>query len=211
VHDDDSKFDAFLREAARDYKSAPSPRAEETWAAIESEVATAISAGRWSVARMRPWLPVGVGIAAALVIGVGIGRFSYRQPVGQLAVTAHVTSPSIGGSDSVRARYAAIEHLSDAEVFLTSVRADLRTGRSETGQGARSRELLSRTRILLGASNTTPEVRRLLEDLELLLAEISALPPQRSSMDQKILDESMREGNIIPRIRATLPASQAGA
>jgi hypothetical protein len=29
-------------------------------------------------------------------------------------------------------------------------------------------------------------------------------------MDQKLLNESMRDGNIIPRIRATLPAPLAG-
>jgi hypothetical protein len=53
-------------------------------------------------------------------------------------------------------------------------------------------------------------VEQLLEDLELLLAEISALPKTRPSMDLKLLDETMREGNVLPRIRATLPRQTVG-
>jgi hypothetical protein len=71
--------------------------------------------------------------------------------------------------------------------------------------------LLVRTRLLLGASaDRSPAVEQLLEDLELLLAEIAALPKSRSSMDARLLDETMREGNVLPRIRATLPAQTVG-
>ena len=118
------------------------------------------------------------------------------------------TTDTAGAASYARAN--AIQHLAETEVFLTSVRADLKSGRSDADRSERSRELLVRTRLLLGTSATkTPEVQHLLEDLELLLAEIAA-SPVKSPVDQKLLNESMRDGNILPRIRATLPAPSAG-
>ncbi len=197
---DDDKFDDFLRHAAKDYNAETNPPADAIWAAIESEVAEAIRPSR-----RRLWIPVGVGIAATLLIGVAVGRWtSVAAPVAPVAV-------QVASDDSLRSaahtRAATFEHLGEAEIFLTTVRADVKSGRTDADRAARSRELLSRTRLLLGASeNRSPAVEQLLEDLELLLAEISALPATRPSMDTKLLDESMRDGNILPRIRATLPA-----
>ena len=197
---DDNSFDDFLRDAAKDYNAETKPPADAIWAAIESDVAEAIRPKRRSA-----WVPVGVGIAATLMIGVAVGRWtSSVAPVAPVSVRA-------ASDDSLRSvahtRAATLEHLGEAEVFLTAVRADMKSGRTDADRAARSRELLARTRLLLGASEArSPAVERLLEDLELLLAEISALPTPRPSMETKLLDESMRDGNILPRIRATLPA-----
>jgi hypothetical protein len=210
VHDDDQKFDDFLRGAAKDYRASAAPHAGEIWAAIEPDVTKAISRKNRSFLVLRTTTWVSIGIAATLMIGIGIGRWSSRQQPQQVAVGPVAATPADSASSVSHTRATAIEHLSDAEVFLTSVRSDLAADRADADRTARSRELLARTRILLGSPNTAPEVRRLLEDLELILAEISALPRARSPMDQKLLNESMRDGNIIPRIRATLPAPLAG-
>ncbi|MEP7002734.1 MAG: hypothetical protein ABI969_19740, partial [bacterium] len=130
------------------------------------------------------------------------------QPI--VATARTTTSDSV--SSNTHARAVTLDHLADAEVFLTSVRAELKSGQTDAERAERSRDLLVRTRVLLGsARNRAPEVERLLEDLELMLAEIAALPQSHSSLDRTLLDESMRSGNIIPRIRATLPARAAGA
>lgn len=197
---DDEKFDEFLRDAAKDYNPGTNPPDAAIWAAIESDVAEAIRPKR-----RRVWVPVGVGIAATLMIGVAVGRWT-----SSVAPATHAAS-QVTPDDSLRrvahTRAATIEHLGEAEVFLTSVRADVKSGRTDADRAARSRELLARTRLLLGAQgNRPPAVEQLLEDLELLLAEISALPTTRPSIDTKLLDESLRDGNILPRIRATLPA-----
>jgi hypothetical protein len=149
---------------------------------------------------------IGAAVAATLVLGVAIGRWS-SQPSLVARTAAPVASDS---SSNGHARAVTLEHLADAEVFLTTVRYELESGLPDAERAARSRELLGRTRVLLGASQRrSPEVARLLEDLELLLAEIAALPPARSSLDRKLLDESIRDGRVIPRIRATLPARAA--
>jgi hypothetical protein len=215
VHDDE-KFDEFLRGAAKDYKASSDAHAGDIWAAIAPDVAKAINPQRRFPASLRTATWVGIGIAATLMIGVGVGRWSNRPDAQQQQQHVAVQHPAPVNDDSsahvAHVRATAIEHLADAEVFLTTVRADMKAGRTEADRAERSRELLARTRLLLGStSNATPNVKRLLEDLELLLAEIAAMPPSHSSMDKTLLDESMREGNIIPRIRATLPAQQAGS
>ena len=209
MHDDDEKFDDFLRTAAGDYNAPTTPRADAIWTAIEPEVARAIAPKSRSVATR--FVFVGAAAAAMLVLGVGIGRWTSHpsEPLTARPTASATTDSSVTGN---HARAVTLDHLADAEVFLTTVRYELESGVPDTDRAARSRELLMRTRVLLGASHRrSPEVARLLEDLELLLAEIAALPPHRSSMDRKLLDESIRDGNVIPRIRATLPAPPAGA
>jgi hypothetical protein len=207
VHDDE-KFDEFLRRAASDYNAPRPPRSDAIWAAIEPDVARAI-APRSRFRRVRTLLVGAAAVAATLVLGVAIGRWSSRMPVAAPPPLASATQDS---SAKGHARAITLEHLAEAEVFLTTVRYELDSGLPDADRAARSRELLARTRVLLGASQTRlPEVARLLEDLELLLAEIAALPPAGSSLDRSLLDESIRNGDVIPRIRATLPAHAAGA
>lgn len=212
---DDEKFDDFVRRNLKDYNAPVPPPADAIWASIEKDVAEAIRprAARPTTIR-RWWIPIGVGIAATLMIGAAVGRWSTTRTsdVPLVAVAPSQVSADDSARIATHARATMIEHLEEAEVFLTSVRADLKTGRADTERTDRSRELLSRTRLLLGASaSRSPEVARLLEDLELLLAEIAAVPQSRPSMDLQLLDEKMRQGNVLPRIRATLPAQSAGA
>jgi hypothetical protein len=207
------KFDEFLREAAKDYNAPIAPPSDAIWAAIELDVATAIT----PVSKTRrafittSW--IGLSIAATLVIGIGLGRWTAREstvPSSPPVAARPATSDS--AANTTHARAVTLEHLAEAEVFLTSVRAELKSGHTDTERAERSRDLLVRTRVLLGGShNRSPDVERLLQDLELMLAEIAALPSSRSSLDRTLLDESMRDGNIIPRIRATLPTRPRAA
>jgi hypothetical protein len=211
---DDDKFDDFLRRAAKDYNAPVPPPADAIWSRIEGDVAKAIHPAQSKPFRQRrTWILISTGIAATLMLGVAVGRWTVG-PV-QFIDTPVAVHPATTADDSTRsaahAEAVTLAHLADAEVFLTVVRSDLKAGRTDAERAARSRELLVRTRLLLGASaDRSPAVEQLLEDLELLLAEIAALPKSRPSMDLRLLDETMREGNVLPRIRATLPAQSVG-
>jgi hypothetical protein len=206
------KFDEFLREAAKDYNEPVAPPVEAIWAAIESDVAIAIAPAKRSRRLFITTSWIGLSIAATLVIGVAVGRWSARDVSGRSVRAPVRTATSDSTASSTQARAVTLEHLAEAEVFLTSVRAELKSGQTDADRAERSRDLLVRTRVLLGGSQKrSPEVERLLQDLELLLAEIAVLPSSRSSLDRTLLDESMRDGNIIPRIRATLPARPRAA
>ena len=213
--DHDSKFDEFLRREANRHMEPVTPPADAIWAAIEQDVARAIRPPvreATPIASRRLWITIGLGIAATLVIGVGLGRWSASRET-RPAVAVAVSHPST--DDSVRAATLAhasvVRYLAETEVFLTAVRADLKSGRRDVDRADRSRELLARTRLLLASGESrSPTVDLLLRDLELLLAEIAALPPDGRTMDERLIDERLRQGTIIPRIRTTLPAQSAG-
>ena len=209
------RFDEFLDREAKGYKAGAKAPADDMWARIEPDVARAIRPGqRRTRAPAWQWLAAGAGIAAALVVGIAIGR---RTGVVTQPVPASPPVASNASADSVRAvqmRALTMSHLVQAEIFLTEVRADLRTGRQDPRREDRSRELLARTRLLMANDAAgAPAVDRLLQDLELVLAEIAALPPADSSkgrsIDSRLLDERLRVGSVLPRIRTILPATPA--
>jgi len=71
-----------------------------------------------------------------------------------------------------------------------------------------ARPLLTRTRLLLGSpAATDPELRSLLDDLEIVLVQIAQLP-EDDSEERGWIDEGMDESRLLFRLRA---ASAAGA
>ena len=90
---DDERFEQFLREASADYES---PRGEvprdEMWAAIQTQRGTSAAVPMLQRTAARRW--AWVGMAATLLIGVGIGRYAYRsRPAPLPGVVA--TAPSL--------------------------------------------------------------------------------------------------------------------
>ena len=211
---DDDKFDEFVRRHAQDYRADDSVPADEMWARIEKDVADAIDPSPRLHSPRRVWVYAAAGLAAALLIGIGIGRWSSARtpataPLDRVAATTQ--------NDSARRvthlRATAYDHLGETEIFLTAVRADLRAGRTESDRGQRSRELLARTRLLLSRREAQPpEVMRLLEDVELLLAEIAAVPDtgRAKSAETQLLKDALSRDDVIPRIRTALPTPSGG-
>lgn len=201
---DDSKLDDLIAREAKGYRGRSQPPADRMWSRIEGDVRASIDPR----VRMRrtSWLIAGAGIAAALVIGIAIGRGS-RAPVPAVASSNQPVIPA----DSLRSavmRAVVLAHLGQTEIFLTEVRADLKAGRDNPERSERSRDLLARTRLIMASENRRePAVDRLLEDLELVLATISALPDSgaRRGTDSRLLDERLDEGTVLPRIRTLLP------
>lgn len=201
---DDKQFDDFVRRHAAGYRAGAEPPADEMWRGIEAQVQAAIRPAPSRFARRSIWIAAVGALAATLVIGVAIGRWS-AVPRATVRVEVATSADSARLAEHLHA--ATADYLEDAQVFLTEFRADLRAGRSSAGDRARrSRELLARTRLLLARPEAqSPNVNRLLEDLELLLAEIAVMPDSTHSVDATLLEETLRRDDIIPRIRTTLP------
>jgi hypothetical protein len=90
---DDERFEQFLRENSADYEA---PRGEvprdEMWAAIQTVRGTGASVPMFQRTAARRW--AWIGMAATLLIGVGIGRYAYRnQPAPTVAANAPAISP----------------------------------------------------------------------------------------------------------------------
>jgi hypothetical protein len=226
----DDRFDDQLRDSARDYNTPPVTPREEMWAAIQARKAEAENteggqadsrtsgqsnepkspailpfdrpAGRPSVRLLR-WP---IGIAALLALGIGLGRISAPKPV---PPTAPVVVASVAPQRTADAAYriTATEHLGQSEAFLTLFRASVRKGGNEQLASATARQLLATNRLLLDSpAASDSRTRLLLQDLELVLAEIAQLAPRPSSPDLNLITEGLERGGMMSRLRTAVPS-----
>jgi hypothetical protein len=54
-----------------------------------------------------------------------------------------------------------------------------------------------------------PPTRLLLEDLELVLAEIAQLSPSSRAEDLELIRDGIEQGGMMPRLRTAVPAGSA--
>jgi hypothetical protein len=201
----DDRFDERLREAARDYNAPPPVPRDDMWA----EIAARRAAERSTV--VRPWMRWGIAAAAVLVLGIAIGR--YTASVGnrsglQMADQAPPPPPPPSSGNDIY-RVVAHQYLSRTEVFLTGFRADAAVGRLDSSFSSAARELLVSTRLILDSpAGQDPRMRALLEDLELVLAQISQY---ERGEDAQIIDQGLDQRGVLMRLRAEIPAGPATA
>jgi hypothetical protein len=197
----DDRFENRLEEAARDYNDPPDTPRAEMWARISAARETERTGGKTERRRFLPW---SAGIAALLALGFGIGRLT--QP------PAPVPSPAVAITGSPRVseaayRVATTEHLSQSETFLTLFRASVRTGGSEQLASATARHLLATNRLLLDSpASSDARMKLLLQDLELVLAQIAQLAPQPRSRDLALISEGLEQGDMLSRLRIAVPS-----
>jgi hypothetical protein len=203
----DDELDPKLHALVQAYHRPPDVPREALWARIAAARAAASPANR--VAGPRPAFPrlrrpsldvlVPLGLAAMLALAFGLGRLSVEQSRTPLAAA----NPSRA---SLAQQVATAEHLGRVEVFLTDFRAGARAGRADSVASADARRLLALTRLMLDSpGGRDNRVRALLEDLELVLAEIAQLHP-RSNADIDLITEGLDRRGTIARLRSAVPA-----
>lgn len=188
-----------LLDAARTHHEPPAAPREEMWARVQA----ARERGDRAAPSKRAgyWIPI--AIAATLVIGFGLGRV---WPAIRFGVKAPIAAAPVDSArpDDKFAKYAAQQTLGQAEVLLTQFRADARSGAASTTSPAEARKLLLATRLLLDApSLTDPRLRGLLEDLELVLSQISEGSEVKE--DRAVITEGLDRRDVLPRLRAAVP------
>lgn len=106
---------------------------------------------------------------------------------------------------------ATIRHLADAEALLTSFTLESRDAATNRNLVDWAKGLLSNTRLLLDSpAGDDPRRAKLLQDLELVLAQIVQLSPGAAATDRELIQGSIQEGHVITRLRTALPAGDAG-
>lgn len=201
---DDEPLDESLRAAAESYHRPPKAPREAMWRAIEAK-RRADRARRPGAGR---WIPWAAAAAAILAVGVGLGRLS--APGGRAATSAPAAARVTAAPPRVNEtayRLATAEHLGQAEAFLALFRASVRSRGQEHLASATARQLLATNRLLLDSpAADDPRTRLLLEDLELVLAEIAQLSPEATARDRELIQEGMERGGVLPRLRTMVPA-----
>lgn len=203
----DERLDERILEAAQGYHAPPATPREEMWARIaEARRAGGGRAPETAAPRVIPirrWRWTGLAAAAAAVLAVGIG-------IGRVSVGPADTAWEAPSADAPAYRVAAQEHLGQSEAFLTLFRASIRQQGDHRLAAASARQLLATNRLLLDSPAATDRaVRLLLEDLELVLAEIAQLSPSSRAEDLELIRDGIEQGDVMPRLRTAVPAGSA--
>ncbi|HKP29324.1 MAG TPA: hypothetical protein VJU15_07965, partial [Gemmatimonadales bacterium] len=101
----------------------------------------------------------------------------------------------------------ASNYLEQMAGLLVTVAGDLRNGQVPAGTISNARELLSTTRLLLDGGVDDPRFRDLLEDLELVLAQVVRLRDASPAMDAALIAQALDQGEVLPRLTSYLNAS----
>ena len=196
----EDRADEQLRRLAQDYHRPPATPREEMWAAIARR-----RAEPKLVIGLRPWLRWGLGIAAVMALGFGIGRWSMRTGEPPVIAATRDTAPSVAY------QVATTQYLSQAEVVLTEFRSE----GLDPQLAASARELLGTTRLMLDSpAAQDARLRGLLEDLELALAQIADMaqvPGSRGREEMNLITQGLEQRGVLPRLRSAIPAGQAAA
>ncbi|MFI5310108.1 MAG: hypothetical protein ACHQQ3_02650 [Gemmatimonadales bacterium] len=203
---DDEKFGRFLEQEARAYNAPPPdvPR-DEMWLAIHARRRTAASrrgrSGLW------------IGLAATLLVGVALGRYSTR-PRGAGEGTGSdpaALAAAASAGPGVAYQLAARENLVRAEALLTAYRAS-DPGTSGVADASRitdwAKDVLQNTRLLLDSpAAADPQRARLLRDLEAVLVQMIQRSPSGLGVDESRaqVNRSIERTQMLTRLRSERP------
>ncbi len=206
----EEQFEEFVRKTARGYREPPATPREEIWNRIQAarrgggadrdgqvvDISTRRPGRRWPV--------ILVAAAALLALGVAIGRISFSGSAARPIATA--PAPFDSARSNTLLRFAAVATLSQVETLFTEYDAD----EISDDFRATARDLLSETRLLLGARQLAdPQLKKLLEDIELLLVQVARLSQAGQGDERAFIDEGMADRAIRQRLRNAIPAGPA--
>jgi hypothetical protein len=200
----EERLDELLDDAKRTWLEPPEPDFQAMWGRIEQE---SFGGGRNS-SRAPSWRIYSIGLAAALVMGVSLGRFSMKDSATPTVAAVQgdsATEYPAGAYDK-----AATELLGRTVVLLTSLPTAHSVGAGERFS-KQATELLTSTRLLLD-SPAASDVRfkNLLEDLELVLAQIAMLQSGRTRQEIDLITDALEERDVVLRIRSAVARLSTG-
>ncbi len=192
----------------QDWREAPPPPLDAMWNRIEAE-AFPQEAPR----RIGKWIRTLLPLAATLVLGFGLGQVA--PPLlrgGRPAAAANAAAPEPGDGSPARHAETGAPFVGIATDYLERVTALLVTLAEESRRGAplrhstdQAQDLLATTRLLMDApGGMEPHLFDLLEDLELVLAQIVRLPNRPAAPDVYLIDQALDQRDVLPRLRVYL-------
>ncbi|HEV8600096.1 MAG TPA: hypothetical protein VGQ69_12095 [Gemmatimonadales bacterium] len=213
---DDNELERRLVELKETWRVPRDPPLEEIWQTVEARafpLGTRRQPWRWT----RTLLP----LAAMLLLGFGIGQLTpavLRQqvtatPVGAVRTTGSTpVSEASARSSSDAAPFVGIatDYLERVTALLVTLADANRAGKPLGNSAGQARDLLATTRLLLDSPQASdPHLQALLNDLELVLAQIARLPQRAAQPDVYLIDETLDQREVLPRLRELLAENTA--
>jgi hypothetical protein len=118
------------------------------------------------------------------------------------------TSTRADETTALSYRLVMLKHLAGSEAMITAFRSAARQGEIDAQIAAWSKELLSTTRMLEASSaSDDPMMKRLLEDLDLVLAQIKQYVTRGTNNpdDLDLIEQSIIKRGVITKLRSTIP------
>ncbi|HEY8176537.1 MAG TPA: hypothetical protein VIF32_12635 [Gemmatimonadaceae bacterium] len=213
---EDDRLPEALRVAARDYNEPPElshSDLDDMWSAIEkdafpkrfsspsaprAESREPRAQSRFSTRNLLP-------LAAVLLLGVAIGRFGL--PRKQQALPSVAVRPAGGDSVAVPEPYQTTtsQYLGRTAALLVSLPSEVHSGRADDLLLGRAHDLLLTTRLLLDSpAASDPRFRNLLEDLELVLAQVVRLQADQGKGELDLIRQALDQRDVLPRLRSAV-------
>jgi hypothetical protein len=203
---DDPKLDALLDDAARTYRVPPEPPLDVIWSRVEAQVFSTTPLRRPAF----DWRTLGAAIAASLVIGVALGRASTRPDRGPMVATDTMAvgkTPASAAAQNAASPYqrATEEFLGSTALLLAALPRNGSAERTSALLPEQATQLLTTTRLLLDSPvGTNPRMKALLQDLELVLAQVARLQPRRENAELTLISQTLEDRDLVPRIRSAV-------
>ena len=216
---DDQELERRLSELNASWRVAEDPPLDQMWDAIEAQVfSPGLPDLRWRWARTL--LP----LAAMLVLGFGLGRFVPPRATGEDSTATAAASAPAGVTQRADAAPVlltsqeapfvgvATDYLERVTALLATLVEETRRGKPLEYSKGQARDLLATTRLLMETPQATGgHLRQLLDDLELVLAQIARLPSRPPAPDVYLIEQTLDQREVLPRLRVMLaenPISQ---
>jgi hypothetical protein len=191
---DDERFTMRLKEWAADYQAPPEPPREAMWQAIVRE-------RRERRSRTSPvvWVRWSVGLAATLALGIALGRLSRPDVTPEVVAGIPVEEFAVA---NVAFERMTREHMGRVETFLNVFRSEARAGRMDSTMGGVARALAAQNRLLLGSpAASDASVRRLLNDVDLVLMQIQQYGATGSENDLDFINDGIQRRGVLLQLR----------
>lgn len=199
----DEQLDQLIDAARPQFRVPPEPDLDKIWERV--------SAARYPAPARRPtaWLRW-TGVAAGLVLAFSLGRLT-SGGAAPSTVTAP-PAPAVSANERPVAA-AATELLGETVVLLSALHEGQATELPDRAFAQQAGLLLGTTRLLIDSrvAERDPALKSLLQDLELVLAQLARLRTGESHGELQLINDALQEQDIVPRIRSVAAGLSAGA
>jgi hypothetical protein len=204
----EDRLNELLDDARRTWPLPPEADYQAMWGRIERE---AFAGAPRETHRTPSWRVFSLGLAATLMLGIGLGRFSKSgAPAGPAIVSSAIVTDTATPRNNEYDRVAS-ELLGRTVVLLTSLPDEARTSGAGERFSNQATELLTSTRLLLDSpAASDARFKDLLEDLELVLAQIAMLQSGRTRQEIDLITDALEERDVVPRLRSAVARLSRG-
>ena len=145
------------------------------------------------------------------IVGVGLGRASHAarpRDAPAVASAGRRRGAPASHADTGVARPYELEtsqYLGQTAALLVALPAEVKAGRADQQFTARAADLLTRTRLLMDSpAANDPAMRSLLDDLELVLAQVVRLQNNGNRTELDLINRALEQRDVIPRLRTAV-------